>query len=266
MIPDGNLDLLERKNKKHQEWLIVGKYGSDSKESTCIAGDLGSIPELRRPPWRRAWQPTPAFSPGESHGQRSLEGYSWCGHKESNTAEWLSTAKHSYAKPRQLLKSKYITLSTKVWIVKATAFPVVEYRCESWTIKKAAHWRINAFKLWCWKRLLRVSWTARRSNQPILKEINPKYSLERLMLKLKFQSFGHLMWRANSSEKTLMLGKIEGQGRRGWQRMRWLDNITNSMDMNLNKLQEIVKDREACHAAVHSFTKSWTWLSDWTAT
>ena len=172
MIPDGNLDLLKRKNKKHQEWLIVGKYGSDSKESTCIAGDLGSIPELRRPPWRRAWQPTPAFSPGESHGQRSLESYSWCGHKESNTAEWLSTAKHSYAKPRQLLKSKYITLSTKVWIVKATAFPAVEYRCESWTIKKAAHWRINAFKLWCWKRLLRVSWTARRSNQPILKEIN----------------------------------------------------------------------------------------------
>ena len=141
-----------------------------------------------------------------------------------------------------ILRSRDITLLTKVHIVKAMFFPVVINRCESWTIKKAAHRRIDAFELWCWRRLFRVPWTARRSNQSILKEINPEYSLERLILKLKLQYFGHLIRRANSLEKTLVLGKIEGKRRRRWQRMRWLDSITDSMDMSLRKFQELVKD------------------------
>ena len=162
-----------------------------------------------------------------------------------------------------VLKSRDITLLTNICVIQAMFFPVVMYGCESWTIK-AEGWRTDAFKLWCWRRLLRVPWTAKRSNRPILKKkINPDYSLEGLLLKLKLQYFGHLLQRANSLEKTLMLGKTKGRRRMAWQKMRWLDSITNSMNMSLSKLLGIGKVREACCAAVHSVAKTRRWMSDW---
>ena len=214
---------------------MVPSGGSEVKASACNEGELGSIPGSGRFPWRRKWQPTPVFLPGESHGRRSLVGYSPRGRKESDTTERLHFHFHfSWSVTPLSAPSNHHSTFVSVYLTSLTT--------SSWTVKKAERQRIDAFELWCWRRLLRVPWTSRRSNQSILKEISPGCSLEGLMLKLKLQYFGHLMQRADSLEKTLILGRIGGRSRRGRQRMRWLDDITVLMDMGLGRLRELVMD------------------------
>ena len=251
------------------DFIFLGsKFSAESECShevkSCLllgAGDIGSVCGMGRPsevgngnPLQYSWR--------KFHGQKSLVGYSPWDCKESDTAEHTLDIWMKAMTNLESMLSKDITVLTKFCMV----FLVVMYGCESWTIKKAVHQRIDAFELRYWKRFLRVPWTARRSNQSVLKEINPEFSLEGLMLKLKLQLFGNLMWRINYLEKNLMLGKIEGRRRRGRQKMRWLDGITHTKGMSLSKLWETVKDRVAWSAAGCVVTKSQTWLSDWTTT
>ena len=236
--------------------------------------------------WRRKWKPTPVFLPGESQGRGTwwaavygvTQSWTWLKWLSSSSSKITADGDCSHeikrrlflgrkvmTNPDSILKTRDSTLPTKIHLVKALVLLIVMCGCESWTINSTECWRIDAFELWCWRRLLRVPWTGRRFNQSILNEINPEYSLEGPIMKLKLQYFGHLVWRADSLEKTLMLGKTEGKRRRVWQRMKWLDNITNSVHMNLIKLCEIVKDRETWYPIVHGVTKSRIQLSDWIA-